>query len=70
MDDKEEIDYETQGTLAIDTLNLIYIEEDGLTRRTVCHFLLRLYLDKISKEQMLKIKDLINLINEVSILTV
>lgn len=64
--DEEELSYETQGTLAIDTLHIIYNAEEGLKRKTFCYFLFKLYLDKISKGQMAEIRKLIQSINEVS----
>ncbi|KAI7899163.1 nuclear condensing complex subunit [Cokeromyces recurvatus] len=65
MDDEEkEAGFDTPGELAIQALQIILGENEGLKRRTMCHFVLKLYLDKAEKEQLIEIQDLIKQINE------
>lgn len=54
------------GRLAIEALNIIYNEPAGLKRKTMCHFILRLYLEKLDTSQLAEIKRLIHAINTVS----
>ncbi|KAI9477970.1 MAG: nuclear condensing complex subunit [Benjaminiella poitrasii] len=66
MDDeeKQEDGFDTPGELAIKVLQIILGEDEGLKRRTMCHFVLKLYLDKTEPQQMTEIQGLLKQINE------
>ncbi|KAI8066111.1 nuclear condensing complex subunit [Thamnidium elegans] len=59
----DEIKPNVHGRLAIEALNIIYNEPAGLKRKTMCHFILRLYLEKLDTSQLAEIKRLIHVIN-------
>ncbi|KAI9245790.1 nuclear condensing complex subunit [Helicostylum pulchrum] len=59
----DEIKTNVHGRLAIEALNIIYNEPAGLKRKTMCHFILRLYLEKLDTSQLAEIKRLMHAIN-------
>ena len=59
--------FQVPGTLAVQALKVILNESEDLRRKTLCHFVLRLRLDKISYQQMKEIRDLIRKIDKVSL---
>ncbi|GAA5817114.1 hypothetical protein MFLAVUS_010654 [Mucor flavus] len=59
----DEINTNVHGRLAIEALNIIYNEPAGLKRKTMCHFIIRLYLEKLDASQLAEIKRLIHAIN-------
>ncbi|KAI8373382.1 nuclear condensing complex subunit [Choanephora cucurbitarum] len=56
--------FQVPGALAVQALKVILNESEDLRRKTLCHFLLRLRLDKISYQQMKEIRDLIRKIDK------
>ncbi|KAI9254666.1 nuclear condensing complex subunit [Sporodiniella umbellata] len=58
----DETDMSAPGSLAVQALQAA-LESEGYKRKTLLHFVLKLYLDKVKKPQLLEIKDLINRIN-------
>ncbi|KAI8375873.1 nuclear condensing complex subunit [Blakeslea trispora] len=56
--DQESV-FQVPGTLAVQALKVILGESEDLRRKTLCHFVLRLRLEKISFRQMKEICDLI-----------
>ncbi|ORE13224.1 hypothetical protein BCV71DRAFT_246469 [Rhizopus microsporus] len=57
-----ETDMSTPGELAVDALEMAF-KATGHKRKTLLHFVLKLYLDKAKKEDLQKIRDLIEKIN-------
>ncbi|RCH85069.1 hypothetical protein CU098_007752 [Rhizopus stolonifer] len=61
----DEAIFQVSGGLAIETLELIYAEKESELRKILCHFLLRLRLEKLSNEQMKTIQAMIHEIDQV-----
>lgn len=62
-------DFTAPGKLAIQALTIIYIEEEGLKRKTMCTFVTRLYLNEAANSDLVEIKKQILQINEVRIIS-
>lgn len=62
----EEQDFTTPGKLALQALTIIFIEDEGLLRKTMLTFVTRLYLNGSNKSDLIEIKKQIIKINEVS----
>lgn len=61
----DDIRSDVPGFLAIEALNIIYNEAAGVKRKAMCHFLLKLHLEKLGLVQLLEIQRLIHAINTV-----
>lgn len=57
--------YGAPGVLALEALQIIFNEEEGLKKHTVCNFLFKLNVENSSKEQLIEIKELAEIIEKV-----
>jgi hypothetical protein len=62
-------DFTAPGKLAVQALTIIYIEEEGLKRKTMCTFVTRLYLNEAANSDLVEIKKQILQINKVRIIS-
>lgn len=62
---EDETDMTTPGVLAEQALESV-LESTGHKRKTMLHFVLKLYLDKVDKARLKKIRSLIERINTVN----
>ncbi|CAO3654330.1 unnamed protein product [Mucor fragilis] len=64
----EEQDFTAPGKLALKALTIIFIEEEGLLRKTMLTFVTRLYLNEADNSDLIEIRKQIIKINEVGTL--